>query len=738
MLPSERSGAATSPDTEPIVAAGQQSDEDLLKQVKKDFKDAYGAAEDDLKDAEESQDFIGGDQWPQGIRTERENFGRPCLTLDHLGQFCRQVINAALMQRLDVRILPMDDAADKDAADILGGMYRQISQSSTARVSYETGLRHATQVGFGYWKVRVKPIVGTDLFEIAVERIMEPRTVLFDPYTQYPDGRDAHYQFQLVKLSKSAYKDQYGGDETDGITQWSQGGDLTGIPWNTEDGVVIAEYYVRRASGEIEWAICSDAKILHRGVVHGKLLPIIRCVGEEYEYQGRNRKRGMISQSKDAARAYNYSISAFIESVALAPLAPFIAAEGQIEQYETEWKDAHRIPRAVLRYKPVMMDGSTTPLPAPQRTQPAQVPSGWQGLMASLITDQQMILGMYGPSLGGGGGAPVQSGVGVTAQQEPGTIQTYHYVEHWQLAIEQTARVVLSMIPDVYTVEQMVKIMGDDGVITAAYLDPTAQTAVSERLDAYGKIQGKAYNPNVGRYDVAVTTAPSSVTKRQETAKFLMGVVNARPELLEIAGDLVFQSMDFPGADKIAERMKMALPAHLRPTPEDVDVKILLAQTQQKLQELTQTASEMEKIILSEREKAQADLMAEKMSNESDLKTAMIKAQTDLEINAQNNVVKVIVERMKARVAVGTDVINALSEASQLPTHEERMAHYLTLMDSLSVMPDEATPPEPVVVAAPAAAAPITLSVNMPARGKRSLVPRPGGGYEIHEEEPLV
>lgn len=717
-------GAASTTDKAPVTEAGTQSDTDLLAQVKRDFKDAYSSAQDDLKDAEEAQDFIGGDQWPGGIRTERENFGRPCLTLDHLGQFCRQVINSALMQKLDVRILPMDDLADKDTADILGGMYRQISQSSTARVSYETGLRHSTQVGFGYWKVLVKPIIGTQLLEISIERILEPRTVLFDPYTQYPDGRDAHYQFHLRKLSKTAFKDQFPDDEAEGVTQWSQGGDLTGIPWTEEDGVVVAEYYVRRASGQIEWAICSDGKVLHRGVLHGKFMPIVRCVGEEFEYQGKARKRGMISQSKDAARAYNYSISAFIESVALAPLAPFIAAEGQIEQYETEWKDAHRVPRAVLRYKPVDLNGQ--PVPPPQRTPPAQVPAGWQGLMSSLIQDQQMILGMYGPSLGNGGGSPVQSGVGVTAQQEPGTIQTYHYIEHWQLAIEQTARVVLGMIPDVYTVEQMVKIMGDDGIIKAAYINPQAEGAISDRLDAYGKVLGKQYNPNVGRYDVAVTTAPSSVTKRQEMSKFMMGVVNAHPEILQIAGDLIFQSMDYPGSDKIAARMRMALPAHLRPTPEDVDIKVLLAQAQQENQQLKTQGAEMEKIILSEREKAQADLLQEKMSNENELQRAVIKSQTELEINAQNNVVEIIVERMKARVAVGGDVIAALSQASQLPTHEERMAQYLTLMDGLSQMPSDVVPPEPPPPPPAPPATPIHLAVNMPPRGRRSIVPRRG------------
>lgn len=682
----------------------EKNNEEILKLANERFKQAYEAHQTDFEAFGKVQDFIAGQQWPDKIKNERVSEDRPCLTLDHLNQYVRHVVNSGLMQSRDVRVLAMSGEADDKVGEILAGMIRQITQTQTAKVAYETGLRHSCQGGFGYWRVKVQAIPKTDLFEITIRKIKDPRMVLMDPFCDYPDGRDAQYAFVLSKLTKTEFERQYGADEENAVRSWHNVDSASTLPWIGEGYVVVAEYfYLDSADNTMKWAVLCPNKILNKGIHHGDVMPIVRSVGEEFEYEGRERKRGMINDSSmDAQRAYNYSSSAFIEAVALAPLAPFVAAEGQVEQFITEWKTAHRVPRAVLRYTPQSVGG--VPLPPPVRSQPAGIPEGWQGMMTNLIGDTQMIMGLANPSVMGTGGAPVQSGAGINAQQAPGEINTFHFYEHWHMAIEQTGRIILAMIPHVYTAPQAVKITGDDGIMKTAMLNPQMQQSMLEQKDAVDKVLSVAYNPNIGRYDVAISTGPSSASKKMEANKLLMTVVNADPTIMQKAGDLVVASMDMAGADVLAKRLKAQLPPGT--TDEPSGQMIIIQQLQEKLQQLQQDNADMEKIIMSEREKSKAKLMETEMKAQADLhmqkledqaklfeselkndnimKMAHIKAQTELETNTQDNIVRVMTARIQAESKIDVETIKRFNAAAQEPTHEGRMSGYMGVMEDVN------------------------------------------------------
>ena len=686
-----------------------ENDAEILKKAKARFKQAHEAHRDDFEDCKLVQDFIAMDQWPQKIKSERESLGRPCLTLDHLNQYVRHVVNGGLMQSRDVRVLAMSGESDDKVGEVLAGMIRQITQSSTASIAYETGLRHSCQVGFGYWRVLVQPIVGSEgLQEITIRKIKDPRMVLIDPFCDYPDGRDAQYCFVLSKMTEAEFKDQYGDDAE--IGSWQEMDAAKVLPWITEGAIVVAEYYYRDADGTVKFAVLSPTAVLQQGLHHGNVMPIVRSVGEEYEVEGKHRLRGLINlSSMDAQRAYNYSSSAFIEAVALAPLAPFVAEEGQVEQYQQEWKEAHRVPRAVLRYKGVSVSGQV--LPPPQRSAPAGIPDGWQGMMTNLISDQQMIMGLAQPSVLGTGGSPVQSGAGVNAQQAPGEINSYHLINHWHNAIEQTGRIILAMIPHVYTEAQAVKITGDDGVMTTAMLNPVQEQTFKEMTDTYSKVLSTSYNINIGRYDVAMSTGPSSASKRQEANKTLMTVVNAFPELMKVAGDLVVGSMDMAGADVLAKRLKGLLPPG---TTEDASGQLaIIQQMQQENAQMKEQMQELTQAVMAEREKSQAGLIEEQMKSAAKMQerelqasadsfkqhlddqraiqVAQIKSQTDLEVAAHDGVVKLMVAKIGAGSKIDVELIKSFTAASQLPTHEDRMGGYMGSAESL--MSDPAPQP---------------------------------------------
>lgn len=694
----EPSPSDTSTESEPSRHA------DILDLAKERFHLAYDALKDDFEQCEKVQDFIAGEHWPQAIRKERDLLGRPCLTLDHTTQYLRHVINTGLLRYRDIRILAMSGDADEDVADIIAGIVRQISQTSTAKVAYETGLRHAASNGFGYWRVVVQAVPGTPFKEIAIHKIREPRMVMFDPFALYPDGRDAKFVFVFTKLTKKEFDRQYP-DRTD-AQSWHQMHEESVLPWTGNDSMVLAEYYYQTDDG-LFFAILTPNYVLEDGKHHGDAIPIIRVVGEEYEVRGKERKRGMINESSmDAARAYDYSASSFIENVALAPLAPWIAAASQIEDYLTEWDQAHRIPRAALRYKPITVGGQV--LPPPQRSMPAGIPEGWQGMMENLTNSQQMIMGLSQPNMLGTGGIPVQSGAGIEAQQEPGDVNTMHFIEHWHLAIEQTGRVILSMIPHVYSEPQVVKIVADDGSLDTAVLNPRQAEAVLKQMgqDARGlqKVLSTSYNPLIGRYDAAVSTGPPTATKRSAAARGMLALVQADTTLMQKAGDLVVKNMDIPGSDVLAKRLKAFLP----PGVSDEDDAQLLQQLQQLAQEnqsLNAALKDAQQIILGEREKAQADLqqamlkadadlakaeqhaqnalIEQNLADQRDLKLADLKAQVELETNIRDNIVKILLEKMRAENKLDLAGLQHLLKLSAIPDYGERMTGYAGVLDGL-------------------------------------------------------
>lgn len=739
--PAADAAASADSPTEAGARAGLAPDA-LLAQARTHFRQAYDAVHEDWLAAEAVQDFIAGQQWPSAVQQERERFGRPCLVLDHLNQYCRHVINSALLRRLDIRILPMDGPADPEVATIIAGIVRQITHTSTSRIAYETGLRHAVQVGFGYWKVRAQPIPRSGgQLELAIVRIRDPRTVLVDPFCEYPDARDADYGFCLYKLSEAEYRAQYGGEADRAPVSWQAPG--AGVfPWTERGGVIVAEYYYRHTDGRYYWALLTQDRVLDGGPQYGDVFPIVRVVGEEYEVQGKPRMRGLIAPAMDSQRAYNYSASAFIEAVALAPIAPFIAAEGQVEQFEQEWKEAHRIPRAVLRYRPIEKHGQI--VPPPQRSQPAGIPAGWQGMMDNMIRDQQFITGLAQPSIQGTGGAPVQSGAGITAQQEPGVINAAHFHEHWMAAIEQTGRILIAMIPDVYTTEQIIKIMGEDGTLQTAWLDPTAAAAVINKVDALGKVLGKAYNPQIGRYDVAVTLGPSSATKRQEANKMLMTAVNAYPDLMKIAGDVIFQTMDVAGAEIVAQRLKLLLPPEVAGT---VTPGQLAAQVQELTQQLAATQAQLDEakqLLLAEAQKAEAAQAKAAMDNATALREAQIKTQRDLEIAVLDNITRLLVERMKAGATIQRELLSQLSGIGQAAEHAARMRGYLDVLEALGAEGPVAAPPPPSVAESvpppppPPPPPPVPpIHIHLPAPAKKSFIlTRPDGSISRVDELP--
>lgn len=601
-----------------------KKDKKVIQEAIDRYKHAIERDGDNRDRAKEAIRFRDLDQWPEWIRKSREgdpDGPRPCLTLDKVNQYVRQVVNDMRQNRPAIKVRGVDDKSDKEVAEVLQGIIRHVEDQSNADVAYDTAAECAVDGGFGYWRVNTK-YVDEESFdqEPCIERIRNRFSVLMDPDHQDPTGADSKWCIVFDPMTREEFKAQY--PDADEVSFEDFAGD-----WCTERTVVVAEYFrkVKKsktlyelANGEVseerpegesvrtrkvqshawEWRKLTAAEELDFRELDCKYLPVVEVVGSELDIEGKRKLSGIVRPAMDSMRMYNYAASAFVEMVALAPRAPWVAANAQLEGQENNWKAANRRNISVLTYNPVMEGGALVPMP--QRAQMPGIPSGWQQTMVNMEHDIQASVGMYASNLGQQ--TEASSGKQELALQRRGDIGTFHFPDNLGRSIRQTGRILIDLIVKTYDTARVARILGDDGQEDYARLDPEIPTAKKEIVGPNGRV--KYFNLGVGKYDVTVTIGPSFATKRMEAADYMMNMLTSKPELVPIIGDLAFKALDMPYAEEIAERLKKMLPPQLQDQPEmdnlPPEVQQVLGQAQAAIQQremlLQQQAQELAKM----------------------------------------------------------------------------------------------------------------------------------------------
>jgi hypothetical protein len=632
----------------------------IVQEAMERFEYANTEESEQRKEMLEDIRFRALEQWPDSVKNARENDpngARPCLTLDRTNQYIRQVVNDARQNKPAIKTLPVDSESDHEVAEIYNGIIRHIEYNSNAEVAYDTALDSACTGGLGYFRIvtrEVKPGV-QDIFLV---RVQNPLSVYFDCDSYEVDGSDAMWSLVMEDVPTKRFKQLYPKasdiDFKDDENNWINKEVVRVAEYFkvvTEEKNLIAIVGGQQLSEEEYWTlarqigfkpeIVSSEMVEHRKVkwykVNGKeildekefpssYIPIIPVHGNEYWVDNKRILSGMIRGAKDAQRIYNYMYSSMVERVALEPKAPFIAAAGQIEQYEDIWKTANTTNRAVLPYDPVDVNG--TALPAPQRSQMDGSFANYMPILQTCDTNIQASLGMYQASLGQQSNET--SGRAIMARQREGDNATFHYIDNLSRSMRHAGRILVEMIPKIYDTNRVARIIGEDASDEMVKLDPTQGTPVREVQKENGEIE-KIYNIGIGTYDVTVTVGPSYTTKRQEAADSMMQLVQSNPDMFSAIGDLIVRNMDWPGADEIAKRLKKMLPPNLQEQegapeiPPEVQAMMDqmsqgLEQAQQGLQQAGMTVQELEAKV--------AELEAEKKNKEAENDISAYDAET--------------------------------------------------------------------------------------------------------------
>lgn len=576
------------------------SDDAILAEAKAAFAAARDHEAEDRREALDDLRFARlGEQWPARVRRERELEGRPCLTINRLPAFIRQVVNDARLNKPAITCHPADDGADPETAEVMNGLIRHIEQASDAEVAYDTALDFAVTCGLGYFRINTA-YAREDGFEqdLVIERVANPFSIYGDPASTAADSSDWNVAFVVGGLSRQAFADRWPGAEP---ASWEADPAAAGAPAaDAEDRVVLAEYWRREpvarkvvglSDGQVldlaryeaerdlfealgvqpvgrprevgGWKvtqrIVSGAEVLEEVDWAGRYIPIVPVYGEELMVDGRRRLKSLVRDAKDAQRMFNYWRTTTTELVALAPKAPFIGRKGAFDTDQAKWASANVQTHAYIEY-----DG-----PEPPQRQPfAGVPAGALQEALNASDDMKAIMGLHDASLGARSNET--SGRAIMARQREGDVSTFHYIDNLSRAIRHAGRILIDLIPKVYAAPRVVRVLGPDG---QARRTPVNQPFEVEQSDGRGQLRriSRIHDLAAGKYDLTVRAGPSFTSRREEAASQMIELIRAFPTAAPVIGDLLARNLDWPGADEVAERLAALVPPAARGASPEAD-----------------------------------------------------------------------------------------------------------------------------------------------------------------------
>jgi hypothetical protein len=303
--------------------------------------------------------------------------------------------------------------------------------------------------------------------------------------------------------------------------------------------------------------VLTGAEVLEVNDWAGKYIPIVPVYGDEVNVEGKRYFRSLIRDAKDAQRMLNYWRTASTELTALAPRVPFIGRKGTFKSDARKWATVNSQNHAFVEY-----DGETPP-----QRQPMDGSRAIGAIQEALNAqdDMKAILGMYDASLGAQGNET--SGRAIIARQKEGDTSNFHFIDNLSRAIEHGGRILIDLIPTVYSGARMIRVLGRDNRASAVQLgqpmavkgaDGTAQT------DEAGLPLTRICELGRGKYDLTVETGPSYASRRQETADQILKMIQAYPPAAPVLGDLLAKNLDWPDADEVARRLHALLPPQLQ------------------------------------------------------------------------------------------------------------------------------------------------------------------------------
>ena len=648
---------------------------DPLQEAKERYSDAKDACQEQYDRIREDFRFSNPSdpqQWDAGVVSARK--GRPMHTLDRTNQFVQHVVNSHRQSETHTDIVPSDAKADPEVAKKIQGIFRHIEYTSRSDIAWDMASDHQARGGLGW--VRILPKVvdhESQEQDIFVQMIHDPLSCMLDGDSIEPDGSDATDAFIESSLSTKAFRRRYPKAKAESF-------DTEG--WFTEDSVRICEhlyveevkvnYIVVGTPGQtmtyteddywalakqigypppvmqkpdgsphtfigrkrkVHWCILSGAEILDETEFPSQYIGLVPVQGHAIWIDNKRYLCGLVRRLMDGQKLHNFEMSALTESLMSQPKAPFLLAARAVDGLEDEWQKLNTGNPAYLTYND--LDDEGQPIAQPQRLSPPAFPAAYAQTADIAVREMESAVGMH-PSLFGAQSNSI-SGRAKIADKQAGDTATFHFAKNRSISKQQCAKIILDMLPKVYSSKTIAKILHEDGAHGSVGIHTDMPMAARKEG---GKIV--QINPAYGRYEVRTKEGPNYINVQEEMGTKLQELGKGNPILAGALTPILMRISGMPEADKL-ERLAIAtLPPELQQAYHAEDSQDMSpaakAQIDQQGQQIQKMAAAMEQAsqviqdLQSQVEEKNQTVQLEAKSAMTEIKSAQkdLKHQADL------------------------------------------------------------------------------------------------------------
>jgi cell division septum initiation protein DivIVA len=722
----------------PVLTPEQESAKKLLKRIRERYKIMVEADRENRLAAIADMKFLRvvGAQWDKTVKNERGD--RPSYEFNKLAVKADRIINDMRANRPQGKVRGTEDG-DKDTADILEGLCRNIFANSDGDTICDYAGEYQVGGGMGAWRIDTEYADDSFDQDIKLSPIKNPLCLYCDPAAADPIKRDAEDWILTERIANAAHESKYKDRKKVSFeeSEFDDEGD-----WRDEETTRICEYWWKEYVNKELWLL-PDGKVIdstsdeaalldptqipgpddrkrRRTVRAPKIMMCIasgeailegpiECAGTQHRFvmvfgkwvviDGKVIWYGLTRHAKDAQRRYNVSQTAVTETIATAPKSFFWVTDKNAAGHLDKWAVAHKEAMPFLTFTPDPLNGNA----APQRMGGQEVPVAL--IQESVMANQDLkdVTGVYDASLGEKSNE--SSGRAISRRAEQSDIINLIFPDNMAKGIKRTWEIMLDLIPHVYDTERTIRVLGVDGAEKFVKVNSFVVDEASGEQKAVNDLRR-------GKFDVTVTTGPSFATQRQEASELYVQLLQAIPALGAVAPDLVVKTFDTPYSEDMAERLRMMLPPQIQQSlnkdkPIPPEAQAALQQAQQAMQIVGEQSKLVEAAAAElEQSKAQGQAETDKQKAELDTKIANLKTE-EARFEAQMAKETARIAQLEAKLAEKTATSGGDEERAALSDQLSQAVDGLRQMvteftqQSLQIIADIQTRSQPQVIVAP-------------------------------------
>lgn len=453
------------------------------------------------------------------------------------------------------------------------------------------------------------------------KNVHDPCKVGFDPLARHPTKSDGAYAYEITELTVKDFKRQYPqarfDDTTDRGSLWSYSSD-TDVPMvavcdfyekepyrykvlELSDKTVVSEDKYKEIVEQAEASFLIPPTVIRESrreayhIIHYRLvkdcileknrnpypeLPLVFVDGNSAFLGGEQLTRSYVYNAMDAQRAKNIFVNVFIDEALSLQKSTHLLSERALPS-STAYRDYWVKPadRGLLIFNDLPKNPLESPIATPTILPRAPVPPEFLEFVRMAEKQFQFSLGAYDAEIGQGlnavsGKAIIEGATASSAAAKP-------YFINFLITLQHLTKMILAVLPDIYTAQQSVEITLPDG-----------KTKVVEVNDPSNP-EALPLNYRLIDLNIEVSAGANLAVQRQRNIEILISAARAIPALQGIFDNpvvlkqLVLENLDLPGTGTVAAiidaQAKVAAEQPQQPNPVEIS-----AQLEQKRLELMQ------------------------------------------------------------------------------------------------------------------------------------------------------